>query len=590
MHTSTARAALLLALAGLAAPSVAQPASFPAGVRDALGVVQGRIPPGSMRLHGLTGPLDYERGVAPAAGPVAALITLDAGAPREPDAALSPAEDAAYRVGLDWALLDALNADGPRHVAIALPNGERRELVFVRKQEDIGPTRYAWLGQIAGVPASDFVLARWDEFVVLNVRNYESGERFEVRYSPVLGAHSLRTHKAQPPREVCGACEDGGHAGEHVHEHRGDEVATTAHAALEPQAAGGSGTPTGPDHPSDGPVASDPTNTVDVVFIASNQAISEMGGMGGVTAKALAAVADYGVYVGNSRVGGLARIAAVIPGNYNEAPTLSEDLNALAEGAGAFSIVPGFRNMVRADHVMIIRNAAEPAAGGGSINGKAFNPTSAAALVPSYGFGVLCLASGDFSNTLAHELTHTFGGLHDPANNSHTSTFPAPHGFNFTCDVGVCTRGWRTIMAYSHDGVTCPVGTERLPFFSNPGISITFAFPFAACGPVQLGTAGVNNVAGLIVANRPTVSQWRVASSRQWVDGIGGNQGTYFRPWSGIRGAVNAVQGAFGTAEIFVSGGTYTEASPGNPTVINKPCTIDAVAGPSSNFGNVVLR
>lgn len=583
MHRTLNRAAcsvlMLLALAAPAVPAAGQAAPAPGVPPQVMEHHLARRATGTMKIHGIRGNVDYENGVAPAQGPVGLLVAPGPGVTPKPEAALGPAEEAAWVVDVNWAFLDALDNGGPRHATVALPNGELRELAFVRKTDSMGPGSSVWVGQIAGIPASDFVLSRYEERIDLTVREYEKGERFDVRYSIPDGGHRLRLIKRSGGNGVCGTC---GEAGEDCH------VRASTRAADETPQSPGDG---------DTPGAADPTDEMDIAFLATNQVLDRLGPEGFV-AWIQGAVNNYNEFIlPNSGVSGRIRVSVVlgIPGGYNEAATFDDDLDAITDGTVPFGFLADARELARADQVALIRQApVETSPGSGRFTvGLAWTPRSIGQLRNTgSGFSVTCLGFGDPLGTFAHEITHNVGALHDPANTTGTTDFTEPYGFHFTCPNPLffgCLQGYKTVMAYD-PRVTFPCGDAiQLTFFSNPQTSITLPFPFEACNPAFLGVAGVNNVAQLVRNNRAITSQWYVASSRQWVAPWGqpGGQGTQFRPWGGIRDAAARVQGPAGEAEMLVVPGTYAEASPGNSTLLNRPSRIINL---NPGAGPVVLR
>lgn len=536
-------------------------------------------PPGGMRFLGTAGFIDYDRGVAPTSAPLFPLV-LWSGDQMEPPEALMPGELQGRPVDINWPLLDAVDLGAVTHCAFPLIGGESRELVFVRK-ETFTDRQYNWYGQIAGIPASDFILSRYEDAIVLQVRDYDRKERFTVRYAPPIGTLPARSTLVL----------------------NGDDAepnwcATGSAAAGLPPANGdgdGGGEPGGN---GDGGVgimsAADPTNVVDVLFVTTNELLNFFSSnQAQINAHAQFLVSEFNVTSSNSNAGVAMRIAGVLRGNYNENASGSNDLTNLANAANGLQATPSMRSMVRADHVCLLRRNTWPSATGGTVYGVAYVPSSLnEAAQSSHGFSVVAAVSGNFGSTFSHEIGHNFGACHDAATNASANTCTSsvttsPHGKRWSCNRVACTDHWHTTMAYGNNTNACSAST-RVPFFSNP--ALTYVTP-AGCSNFVLGDS-ISNVANLIQTTRSRVSQWQIGSSRQWTlstyGGVG--NGTYYAPFNRVASAASAVQG--GTeGEVYISSGTYNEtAAAGRSVIFSSPCVMTVVAGPASNSGPALLR
>ena len=531
--------------------------------------------PGGIRFLGSAGFLDYDRGVAPSNRPLTPLV-LFASDRMEPPEALRPGEIQGRTVEYNWPFLDALDIGGDTHCAFPLINGEVRELVFVHK-ETFGEQQYNWYGQIAGIPASDFILSRYREAIVLEVRDYDRKERFSVRFAPPIGDLPPRNTLILPGAEpASGWCE------------------TPSPSPVNPPGGDDGGVDIG--NGGDGNFgitsAADPTNVVDVLFLASveyrgllNNSTDQLRGV------AQFLVADFNMRSANSNTGVVMRVAGVdlIPG-YQEAASGSTDLAAMRSSSGNFVSLPSVRSMVRADHVVLLRRYKWPSGtGSGNTLGVAYRPISLQNATADLGFSVVC-SENDWAATFSHEIGHNFGACHDAAQGACSSAVTSsPHGKRWSCNRLACTDHWHTTMAYANNSGTVCSASTRVPYFSNP--ALTFVTP-AGCSNFVLGDS-ISNVAGLIQTSRPRVSQWQIGSSRRWVDasyGQGGT-GTYFTPYGRVSTAVALVSGGTAQGQVFVSGGVYNETSlAGGRVVYSNPCVVTIVGGPNSSFGPALLR
>ncbi len=535
-------------------------------------------PPGGMRFQGTAGFIDYDRGVAPSTLPLAPLVMFS-GQQMETPEALQDGEIQGRAVEINWALLDAVDLGTTTSCTLPLINGQMRELAFVRK-ETFGENRYVWYGQIAGIPASDFILSRYDDAVVLQVRDYDRKETFMVRFAPATAE--------QPNRSVLvqlGDNQDAGWCG------------TGSGAASLPPPAPGDGGDGGIDEGGQGGgggvgimSAADPTNVVDVLFLTTPQFRSLFGNVDSqVNARSQLLVSDFNLTTANSGAGVVMRIAGVLNTGYSETASGHDDLANLALARNGLGATPSLRDMVRADHVVLLRATKWPNPdGAGNILGVAYRPSTLDGATASTGYSVVS-AEGNQANTFTHEIGHNFGACHDAAQPGCTSAVTAsPHGKRWSCNRVACTDHWHTTMAYGNNENACSPST-RVPFFSNP--ALTYTTPFG-CSNFVLGDS-ISNVANVIQTTRSRVSQWSVGSSRQWtLSTYGGTgNGTYFAPFNRVAQAVGAVQGGSTDGQVFISSGVYSEtAAAGRSVVLTNPCVMTVVAGPASGSGPAILR
>lgn len=536
-------------------------------------------PPGGMRFLGTSGFIDYDRGVAPSNAPLLPLV-LWSGDQMEPPAALLPGELQGRPIEFNWPLLDAIDLGAVAHCAFPLIGGETRELVFVRK-ETFTNRQYNWYGQIAGIPASDFILSRYEDAIVLQVSDYDRKERFTVRYAPPIGTLPARSTLV----------------------HNSDDVepnwcATGSAGAAPPPANGDGGEPGGNGGGGVGIMsAADPTNVVDMLFITTNELVDFFSSnQAQINAHAQFLVSAFNTTSNNSNAGVTMRIAAVLRGNYNENASGGTDLSNLAAASNGLQATFSMRSMVRADHVCLLRRNTWPSDSGGTTYGVAYRPpTLNDAGDDLYGFSVVAAVSGNFGSTFSHEIGHNFGACHDAATNAAAGTCTSaittsPHGKRWSCNRGVCTDHWHTTMAYGNNPPDRCSDSTRVPFFSNP--ALTYVTPIG-CSNFILGDS-ISNVANLIQTSRSLVSQRQIGSTRQWTLSVYGGvgNGTYHAPFLRILSAVGAVQGGTAEGEVLLTSGNYNETghNGGSPVLLRNPCVLKLENGAYGTTGPALVR
>ncbi len=153
--------------------------------------------------------------------------------------------------------------------------------------------------------------------------------------------------------------------------------------------------------------------------------------------------------------------------DYDFNNSLSNTMNDLAAGSGAFAGISALRDTVGADIVVIVDGikGSDLACGlgdspGGGYKGELFHPRVASSEVytafykPGFPPGG---GSGCDDQTLAHELGHNLGLLHSRRELSGEPALPWGHGYGVD-------GSFVTIMAYASRFN----GAEALPLFSNP--------------------------------------------------------------------------------------------------------------------------
>lgn len=526
------------------------------------------LPAGTAAIIGTMGFLDYANPIAPSNIAQPPLVTFIGDQP-EPTESLLPYQSEGHQVEINWPFLATLEGDGEKRATLSLFGTEERELVFVYA-EYRSATSYSWFGQIAGVPASDFILVRYDDVIYMVLRDFDRKEEFEIHFTPASGGtasgHALRAVSRAPSRHnQCGTCNG--------------QVGEPAPDSTPPVLGSG-------DYGSR--AVSDPTNRIDVLFVATADAMAGFGSHAAFYAQAQACVDDFNLASANAQAGLSMRLMHADPNvaSYWESDSGSTDLNRLANSSdGYMDGVIAMRDTVRADMVALFRQSRWNVSGGSSTVGVAFRPGNIASMTSGIGFSVTSRLSSSVPATFSHEIGHNLGACHHQSQGGCDSAVTtSPHGKQHTCDRLFCYDYWHTTMAYSQSASACSADT-RLTIFSNPNIS--FRAPFG-CSDFPVGDS-VSNVAGVIQTTRPLASQWRIASSRVWAAVGGGAVGTRFSPYGRVSTAVQTVQGNSDEAEVMTFAGTYNEtAAAGGPVLMNRPCRIIPAAGGPG--GSIILK
>jgi hypothetical protein len=138
--------------------------------------------------------------------------------------------------------------------------------------------------------------------------------------------------------------------------------------------------------------------------------------------------------------------------NYTENGSMKAVLTALQKnGDGELDAVHAMRDSVGADVVTLLAEADDSCGIAWSMRGEHVSAARTAFNVVNPG----CLSN----QSLAHEVGHNQGNMHDRDSTSNTGAFPYSYGYRHCTDDGT---GFRTIMAYACKGVA------RVARFSSP--------------------------------------------------------------------------------------------------------------------------
>jgi hypothetical protein len=193
--------------------------------------------------------------------------------------------------------------------------------------------------------------------------------------------------------------------------------------------------------------------TIDVMVVYTAAARDSNGGTTGIEGMIQTAIVDANNAYDDSGVGITLRLVELREVSYIEGGGISQSLQDLtADGDGAMDEVHAWRDINKADMVSLITEDNDYCGVAWLMQELEFSFESGA-------FSVVfstCLTN----HTLAHELGHGMGSMHDRANSNVAGVFPYSYGHNSPTD------GWYTVMSYSCGGC------GRIGQFSNPQVSI----------------------------------------------------------------------------------------------------------------------
>ena len=224
---------------------------------------------------------------------------------------------------------------------------------------------------------------------------------------------------------------------------------------------------------------------VDLLVLYTPAAADEISSFG-VNIKDLiyAAVADMNDALLNSLINLSLELADVVQTPYVESGSLSSDLGRLStSGDGYMDEAASLRSSYGADLVCLF--VADGDAGGLAYTmSSTTDPENA-----SRGFSVVVAGqSAGPVYTLAHELGHNFGAVHDLENSDGPGLYADSYGYRFTGADGVL---YHDIMSYDPG--------QTIPYYSNPAVSYE---------GVSTGQSGLADVARTINASAPVVAAY----------------------------------------------------------------------------------
>ena len=327
---------------------------------------------------------------------------------------------------------------------IAFPLFDGETIVLERERLEVrGPGNYTWYGSIPGSPLSTAIITVVDGAVAGSLS--------------LIDGKDLSLRRFLIRRDV-----DGGHVLRRL-----EMSAFPLEARPTPQRIGTKpGLPLEKDAAADPLVQTDASTTIDIMIVFTNQVAARIGTA--VPAEAQAAVDEANTIYANSGINTRLRLVYTGRVYYDESGDFATDLSRLQNPSdGYLDEVQALRNTYSADLVEMF------------IEATAYCGIGYVYPSESYAFTVSNRGCAAGNWTLAHEVGHNFGALHEPYQDPSVWPFAYGHGH-----VKLTAPGWRTVMSYgsqcSSVGVSCP----RIPFFSNPLLT----YNGTSLGTVENGT------------------------------------------------------------------------------------------------------
>lgn len=282
----------------------------------------------------------------------------------------------------------------------------------------------------------------------------------------------------------------------------------------------------------------DDGTVIDMLVVYTATARSAAGGTAAIEARIAAAITDTNAAFANSLVDTSVNLVHTEEVAYTETGSSDIDGQRLLDPADGFlDEVHGLRDQYAADIAVLWVDALDT--GGRVLAAMDVNGDG--------GFHEMRQAEGTL--TMAHELGHNLGCVHDRPNASPFNYFPYSYGYR---DPG---GAFHTIMA------VLPPNTPLIPYFSNPDVSY-MGLPTG----VPIGQFGECHVAATIQLTRHVVANYRNApmaglpavlhvDTAAMPGGDGGSWGTALRDLQDALCLARRSGGA--VSEIWVRAGTY---------------------------------
>jgi len=318
---------------------------------------------------------------------------------------------------------NAVNAD-----TLTLELFDDTTVTAIRERIEDIDGRLSWVGYIEGQQGSSEVILAVRGQAMMGTITLDDGRMFEIVY---VGNKTHAVRQIDPNKTA-----------PHSHPREPD-----INAAGEL-----GGTTTSSTTPITAPAATG--QVIDLLVVYTPQARTNAGGVSGIEAKIVNAVTKANQAYLNSQVDMQLNLVNMTEVSYTETGNMSTSLTDITGTSdGKMDIVHSLRNQYGADQVALI--TAES-----NYCGIAYVMNSLGSWFAPYAFAVVhddsrysCLGT----NTLAHELGHNQGNMHDPDNSSYAGVYPYSYGYR-VCGV------FKDVMSYYCSGE--PV----IPYFSNPNI------------------------------------------------------------------------------------------------------------------------
>lgn len=257
------------------------------------------------------------------------------------------------------------------------------------------------------------------------------------------------------------------------------------------------------EHPTEADLAGSGTDTtqttqdavtgqvIDLMVVYTAKSRTNAGGVAGIEGRIVNAVTKANQAYINSKIPMQLNLVKMAETSYVESGSMSTDKNRLQNPAdGYMDEFHAMRDQVGADQVVLI-NANADVCGVATLMTTVSPEFASAAFAAVHDDSVYnCLGS---NQTLAHELGHNQGNMHDQASSSYPGAYPDSYGYR-VCGV------FRDIMSYSCQGEV------RISYFSSSDPTLTYAGQ-------PIGVAGSADTARSMAATAPTVAAFRQAVS-----------------------------------------------------------------------------
>lgn len=197
-------------------------------------------------------------------------------------------------------------------------------------------------------------------------------------------------------------------------------------------------------------VAADERGTIDVLLLYTPRAVSRVGGLAQIQALIAQIISDSNTIFSRSGITTRLRLAGAEEFALSESASMSSDLSSITGS----TVARGLRDQYRADLVQLLEDTNQ-----GGVCGIAWLLTSPS----NTNFNAYSVADVDCVGqyTPTHEMGHNMGSHHAPEDDASVALFPYSFGYKDPA------RGFRTVMAYACNGVSCP----RIPNMSNPALA-----------------------------------------------------------------------------------------------------------------------
>jgi peptidyl-Asp metalloendopeptidase len=251
-------------------------------------------------------------------------------------------------------------------------------------------------------------------------------------------------------------------------------------------------------------INADDGSIIDVLVVYTQAARSAAGGVTQMQNLISNAVSATNQTYASSGVVQRLRLAGTSEVSYTESGSLATDLNNLTFAGspyGAMDNVHALRDNTYADLVSLIVAT-------GDYCGIAWQMSNVDNGFAGYAFSVVNDACVTSNLSFPHELGHNMGARHDWYVDSQTTPYTYSHG-HIKFDPLNPTPRWRTIMSYDNYCNASGVSCNRIPYWSNPGLTYS-GFPLGVSPGTCVGSVGCDaDNARTLNNTRLTVANFR---------------------------------------------------------------------------------